>query len=158
MTQIIGRPSTFTQETADTICTRLAEGESLRTICRDEAMPAQSTVFRWLSENTAFQEQYTRAREAQADAIADEILEISDDGSNDWMLKNSPGNTGWVENGEAIRRSQLRIDARKWLAGKMKPKKYGDKLEQTVQNPDGSAIMDPLAALMDAINNKSRTA
>lgn len=119
-----------------TICQRISNGESLRQIASDDGMPAASTVFVWLQEDRAFSEQYARAREAQADAIFDEILLIADDGQNDWMeRKNSDGqNIGWQENGEALRRSQLRIDARKWMAGKLQPKKYSDKLQldQTV--------------------------
>lgn len=125
--------SSFTPEMAARICERISDGESLRAILADDGMPASSTVFKWLSENAAFSEQYARAREAQADAVFDEILTIADDGRNDWMeRKNADGeNIGWMENGEALRRSQLRIDARKWMAGKLKPKKYGDKLETT---------------------------
>lgn len=125
------RPSKFTQELAGTICERLAEGESLRSICSEDAMPSQSMVFRWLAADEAFREMYARAREAQADTLFDEILDIADDARNDWMEKRSAEGeqVGWQENGEAIRRSQLRIDARKWMAGKLRPKKYGDKLD-----------------------------
>ncbi len=114
-----------------TICERIAGGESLRQILEADGMPASSTVFMWLADDSTFSEQYARAREAQADAVFDDILSIADDGTNDWMeRKNSDGqNIGWQENGEALRRSQLRIDARKWMAGKLKPKKYGDKLD-----------------------------
>lgn len=123
--------STFTQKTADSICERIADGESLRAICADDAMPSTSTVCKWLSEQPAFSEQYARARELQADALFDEILEIADDGTNDWMeRKNADDQSiGWKENGEALRRSQLRVDARKWMAGKLQAKKYGDKLD-----------------------------
>lgn len=118
------------------ICERIANGESLRAICDDEGMPAKSTVCLWLIEDKAFSDQYARAREAQADALFDDILSIADDGANDWMeRKNADGaNIGWMENGEALRRSQLRIEARKWMAGKLQPKKYSDKLQvdQTV--------------------------
>ena len=125
-----GRPSSFTQEVADAICERLADGESLRAICRDDDMPNKATVFRWLASNKSFSDQYTRARETQADTIVDEILDIADDGSNDWMRRNGKdGEPGWQENGEAMRRSQIRIDARKWMAGKMRPKVYSDKLD-----------------------------
>ena len=125
-----------------TICDRIANGESLRQICDDEGMPAASTVFLWLNADETFSEQYARAREAQADAIFDEILLIADDGRNDWMeRKNSDGqNIGWMENGEALRRSQLRIEARKWMAGKMKPKKYGDKITNEHTGVDGAPI------------------
>lgn len=125
--------TTFTDEIGDTICERIALGESVRSICDDEAMPSMSTVFKWLRDNEGFSQQYARARETQADTIVDEILDIADDGRNDWMEKrNSDGeNIGWQENGEAMRRSQLRIDARKWMAGKLRPKKYGEKLALT---------------------------
>ena len=125
------RPSKFTQEIAGLICERLANGESLRSICGEDVMPSQSMVFRWLASDEAFREMYARAREAQADTLFDEILDIADDARNDWMEKRSAEGeqVGWQENGEAIRRSQLRIDARKWMAGKLRPKKYGDKLD-----------------------------
>jgi hypothetical protein len=144
-----GRPSEFSQETADAICDRLADGESLRSICDDEAMPAKSTVFKWLAEKPAFSDQYARAREAQADALFDDILSIADDGRNDWMERKNKDdqNLGWVENGEALRRSALRVDARKWMAGKLKPKKYGDKLE--LENNHN--LSDPMAALFERI-------
>lgn len=121
----------FSEELFDTICERISNGESLRSICDDENMPNKSNVFRWLASNEALRDQYARARESQADALFDDILSIADDAQNDWMeRKNADGtNTGWQENGEAIRRSQLRIDARKWMAGKLRPKKYGDKLD-----------------------------
>lgn len=130
----VGRPSSFTQETADVICERIANGESLRSICDDEGMPSKSTVCKWLNQEPDFSDQYRRAREAQADALFDDILTIADDGRNDWMEKvNADGeNIGWQVNGEAMRRSQLRIDARKWMAGKLKPKKYGEKLDLNV--------------------------
>lgn len=117
----MGRPSSFTDEIADAICDRLAEGESLRKICLSEDMPSKATVFRWLGQNEIFRDQYARAREAQADTMADEILDIADDGSNDFM-----GEDGKY-NGDAVQRSKLRVDARKWLAAKMLPKKYGDR-------------------------------
>lgn len=131
MASDIGRPSIFTQELADTICERIADGESLRAICDGDDMPNKATVFRWLAADKSFSDQYARAREAQAESYFDDIRDIADDGRNDWMEKrNGDGeHIGWAENGEAIRRSQLRIDARKWMAGKLKPKKYGDKLD-----------------------------
>lgn len=125
--------SSYTEELADIICERIANGESLKGICDEQGMPSQSMVFRWLAaeENADFRERYARARETQADALFDDILSIADDGRNDWMEKRDSegGNMGWKENGEAIRRSQLRIDARKWMAGKLRPKKYGEKLD-----------------------------
>jgi hypothetical protein len=86
-----------------------------------------------------FREQYARARESQADYYAEEIIQISDDGTNDWMERRSEAekgagvDTGWVLNGEHVQRSRLRVDARKWYAGKLAPKKYGDKLRTSIQ-------------------------
>lgn len=132
----MGRPSEFTQETADAICLRLIEGDSLRTICKADEMPAASTVFKWLSERPAFSEQYARAREAQADHLAEEILQIADDGENDtYQTDNGP-----AVNQDVIQRSKLRVDARKWLAGKMAPKKYGDKVTQEHTGPNGGPV------------------
>lgn len=130
-TTAIGRPTKFSEELASKICARLMDGESLRTICLDPDMPARSTVHLWLASNSSFSDQYAIARDRQADTIFDEILDIADDGSNDWMEKRDEegGNLGWKENGESIQRSRLRVDARKWMAGKLRPKKYGDKLE-----------------------------
>lgn len=134
-----GRPSSFTDELCDRICEALADGRSLRSICTDDDMPSQTTVFRWLGDEryASFRERYARAREAQADAIFDEILDIADDGSNDWMERHrQDGSVDEVVDHEHIQRSKLRVDARKWMAGKLAPKKYGDRLDLT--SSDGS--------------------
>lgn len=146
-----GRPSTYTQEIADTICERIANGESLKAICEEEGMPDKATVFRWLAANEHFRDNYARAREAQADALFDDILSIADDGRNDWMERKDAEeeNMGWRENGEALRRSQLRIDARKWMAGKLRPKKYGEKLD--IEQKTTHEAGDTLQSLMERI-------
>lgn len=121
--------TTYSEDMALIICERLADGESLKAICEDDDMPARSTVFKWLAESETFSDMYARAREEQADAIFDEILNIADDGRNDWMERRGEEDAGWVTNGENIQRAKLRIEARKWMAGKLRPKKYGEKLE-----------------------------
>lgn len=139
----MARPSEFTQEVADVICERIADGESLRAICSEDEMPNKATVFRWLAKYPEFSDQYARARDEQAETLFDEILDIADNGSNDWMKRNGGDeeNEGWVINGEALRRSQLRVDARKWMAGKLRPKKYGEK--QVVSgDPDAPVKME----------------
>ena len=142
-----GRPTDYDNEVAEVICSRLAIGESLRTICSEDGLPDKSTVFRWLAAHPEFRDQYASARATQADALFDEILDIADDGSNDWMQrKNADGeNIGWTENGEALRRSALRVDARKWIVSKLLPKKYGDKQQvelsgEVKQTFDASAL------------------
>lgn len=127
-----GRPSIYTQELADLICQQLAEGVSLRTVCKAEGMPDASTVFSWMRTNEEFLKQYARAKQESADAMAEDILDIADDGSNDWETRtNGSGEDYEVPNNEALQRSRLRVDTRKWLMAKMKPKKYADKLDLT---------------------------
>lgn len=119
-------PIKFSQSLADALCEKLANGTSLRTICNADDFPAVGSVFRWLAENPEFREQYARAREAQADTLADEILDIADDGGNDWMEREE----GFKEyNGDSVQRARLRVDARKWIAAKLLPKKYGERQE-----------------------------
>lgn len=139
----------FTQELADLICERIADGESLRSICDEAAMPNKATVFRWLANDLSFSDQYARARDTQADTLFDDIINIADDGRNDWMERKDAdeANIGWRENGEALRRSQLRVDARKWMAGKLRPKKYGDKIE--VDN--NLNMSDPMMSMFERI-------
>lgn len=122
-----GRPSEFSQDVADRICEGIAEGKSLRAMLReDDSLPASSTIFKWLTQFESFAEQYARAREAQADALFDEILEIADDGRND-SYTDDDGNERTDH--DVIARSRLRVDARKWMAGKLRPKKYGEKIQ-----------------------------
>lgn len=141
----MARPSSFTQAKADLICERLATGESLRSICSSDDMPSQTSVFRWLRDNESFREQYARAREDQAETIFDEMLDIADDSSLDRI----PGKEGGsIVDLDHIQRSRLRIDARKWVLGKLAPKKYGERqhiehsgsitLEALVSGDDGS--------------------
>lgn len=133
-----GPPGAYTEELADAICERLADGVSLRTICAADDMPDKATVFRWLAKYDEFATKYARAREAQADAIFDEMLDIADDGSNDWMERRTKDGEaiGWQENGEALRRSALRVSTRQWMASKLQPKKYGDKLTNVHEGGD----------------------
>lgn len=139
----IGRHSDYTDEIAETICARMAVGESIRGICRDEAMPHVSTVMRWLGQNQAFRELYSRARELQAEYLLDEMVEIADDGTNDYVAKRDAEGEiiGWRENGEFVQRSRLRVDARKWAIAKLAPRKYGDKVTLN-GDPDNPVRLD----------------
>ena len=120
-----GRPSDYSQEVAAAICGRLSCGESLTKICKDEAMPAISTVYKWMMQNKEFSESYARAREEQADTLADEIVSIADDARNDTQV-DEDGNR--IVDFDHINRAKLRVDARKWVAAKLKPKAWGDKV------------------------------
>ena len=124
--KLFGRPSIYNPELAAQICEHIAQGKSLRTIAEMEGMPHQATIMAWLDgSHPDFSEQYARAREAQADKLAEETLLIADESSQDTYV-DADGNV--KTNTEAIQRSKLRVDTRKWLASKMAPKKYGDKV------------------------------
>lgn len=123
------------------ICRRLSSGESLRAICRDDGFPDESTVRMWvLRENSDFYPQYAIARQMQALRWAEEIIEIADDGSNDWMQSQRPDNKGYELNGEHTRRSHMRVEARKWLLSKVLPKVYGDRQQHTHTGPNDGPI------------------
>lgn len=134
-----GRPTTFTQALADKICARIASGESVRSISRDEHMPCGATIYNWLldKKHLHFLEQYARARDIQAELMFEEILEIADDGSNDFMTIQKGEREYNVEDKEVTNRSRLRVDSRKWYLSKVLPKKFGDKLDLT---SDGKPI------------------
>ncbi len=135
---------TYSVELTYKICGRLVEGESLRSILRDADMPSKSTIFEWLRRYPEFAANYDRALEARADTHVEEILDIADNGSNDWMATNDPDNPGYRANGEHIQRSRLRVDTRKWSASKMRPKKYGDKLDLGTNGGPLHVIVDRL--------------
>lgn len=104
------------------ICRRVMEGESVRAICRDEQMPCRSTVLNWLASDPTFRTAYAMAKQLLAETLAEEIIEIADDASQDWK----EGEDGRVFDHEHVQRAKLRVDSRKWLAGKLAPKRYGD--------------------------------
>ena len=122
-----GAPTKYTQEIADKICAMITEGCSIRTICAKEGMPCAQTFFNWLRAHKEFLEQYTHAKQEQAEALIEDMLDIADDGTNDYTKNDE----GYIANGEHIQRSRLRIETRKWLASKLKPKKYGEKVDLT---------------------------
>lgn len=107
----------------------MMEGRSLKQICEADDMPHRDTVHDWLAKDAALSDKYARAAEVRADLIFDEILEITDDARNDWMVRHGQDDAGYAANGEHIQRARLRVDARKWMLGKMNPKKYGDKID-----------------------------
>lgn len=135
-TENIGRDE-YTKEMGDLICDLISEGNSLRSVCNDESLPDKRTVFRWLRTHEDFCHQYARACEERTEAMAEDILDIADDGSNDLMTVKKGNLTYKVEDKEVTNRSKLRVETRKWIMSKMKPKKYGDKLDLT---SDGKRI------------------
>jgi hypothetical protein len=123
-----GRPTIYSQELADEICNRLAHGETLRTIIASSPhLPCRTTIYRWNADNEDFRNQYTKARAEQADYYAELIVDES-----------------YSSHDAAIGR--LRVDALKWAASKMAPKKYGDKIEVETSQPITLAFQLPSRA------------
>ena len=140
-----GRPSKYNKTLAETICALISQGFPLNTILKQDGMPRMSTVMRWLFYTSPFQEEfremYVKAREAQAEVMADQIISIADDDSEDVMFSEADTPEGKsakrLQNKEFVNRSRLRVDARKWVAAKLLPRKYGDfeRHEITVTKP-----------------------
>lgn len=153
----MGRKDSYTQKIADEICERIAQGEPLRQICRDEGMPAWRTVYDWINKYEDFSTAIARARELGYDAIAEETLDIADEGTNDWMEKlGADGQPiGWQLNGEHVQRSKLRIETRLKLLAKWSPKKYGDKqqVEMSGQLATSNMTEEEIRAELAALTN-----
>lgn len=120
-----GRPSTYTIDTASVICDRISKGESLKAICSSPGMPDQVVVYGWLGRQPEFAQMYARAREEQADTLADEIAALADEDPR--MVVDDKGvariDSAWVQ------WQKNRVEARKWVAAKLKPKKYGERVQ-----------------------------
>jgi hypothetical protein len=141
-----GRPTKYTPEMGRIICERLAGGESLRSICRAEDMPSRNTVAGWAADaDHVFSRHYARARQVAYTLLADELIDIADDSTNDYVERQAEnGRTYLTFNRENVERARLRVDARKWMLAKMLPKVYGDK---TMIDHDGG---DGFAAFLNA--------
>lgn len=119
-----GRPTLYSLEIALEICDRIADGESLVKICSDPKMPKKTAVYEWLLRHKEFAEIYARAREDQADTLADEIHAISDELPQ--QIVDDKGKTRY--DSAYVQWQKNRVDARKWVAAKLKPKKYSDRI------------------------------
>ncbi len=146
-----GRPTKHTEALAREICQCMADGVSLREVCRAERMPAESTVRGWAIDNVeGFSAQYARGVELRAMRWAEEALEIADDGTNDWVKRHTEDDgTKVVCDHEHIQRSRLRVDTRKWLLSKVLPKVYGDKLQHTGDGGGPIRVRPDLSKLTD---------
>lgn len=122
----MAKPSSKSKEVTDEICRRISEGQTLRSICRDDHMPAWRTVYDWIAADAELSARFARAREDGYDAIAEECLEIADESAFDAI----EGEGGRITaNAEFIQRSKLRVETRLKLLAKWSPKKYGDKIQ-----------------------------
>ncbi len=139
----VGRPTDYTREKANEICNQLSEGISLRTVCLSNNMPDKATVFRWLRDYKEFHDQYAHAKEESTNA-QHEVLE--DLGDQAIKLAQSVDSKA---SGAVVQAVKLKADNLKWLMSKMKPKKYGEKLDMTTNGKD---LPTPL---LHALRNKN---
>lgn len=141
----MGRPSSYTPEIAAEICERLAAGESLRAICRDERMPDRSTVAKWVIDDVCgFSSQYARARDIGLDAMAEEALEIANTPVEG--VRREETEDGYKEiHEDMLGHRKLQVDTRKWYLSKLAPKKYGD-----LQRVEHSGSVDIAATILEA--------
>lgn len=131
-----GRPTTYTKELADSICEQLADGKSMRSVCLQDDMPSMSTVFKWLREKEEFSQQYAKAKEESADAMAEDLLQIADTPVMGEIKTIKPDGSVEIKQDEMLGHRRLQVDTRKWLMSKMKPKKYGEKIDHTTNGKD----------------------
>lgn len=130
----LGRPTIYSAELAARICERIANGDSLRSICKDDGFPSKSTVLKWIfkEQNKEFADQYDKAREIQAQLLADEIVEIADTPKLGVINKlNAAGEIIETKEEDMLGHRRLQVDSRKWYLSKVLPKVYGDKIEHS---------------------------
>jgi hypothetical protein len=132
-----GAPTIKTPEILEAILAGISIGKSARTMCVEVGI-SQRVLWNWLANDQELMRNYLRAKELCVDAYAEEIIEISDDGSRDIQIDEKGRE---IINRDVIARAQLRIDARKWYAARLAPKKYGDKLPVTHEAADTKKIV-----------------
>ena len=135
-----GRPSTYSEVITEAICEGLILGRSLVQICDDPDFPDTATVYRWLEKHEDFRDKYARARELQAERYAAEIIALADTPTEGRKVVIKPDGSEEITIGDTVERTRLQIDARKWYASKLAPKKYGEKVQAEVSGPDGGAV------------------
>jgi hypothetical protein len=144
-----GRPSSFTDQMANLICIRLAEGESLNKICKEDGMPDKATVFRWLATDASFCDKYARARELQAETQFDELIDIVDQPPELSFVTDKNGELIEVKfDSSYVAWMRLRVDTRKWTAARMAPKKYGE-YKPPEEKADAMIVDGEVKSVMD---------
>jgi hypothetical protein len=120
----------------------MTTGQGLLRICADDHMPDRATVYRWLDANEGFRDRYVRAREALMDFYAEQILVIAFDESGDIVVDQAPdGRSKTVANHAKVQRDRLKVDSLKWIASRLFPKRYGDKMELLGQDGGSSSTL-----------------
>jgi hypothetical protein len=138
-----GRPSKYSDALAQEICDRISHGESLVKVLQTKGMPDYSNVTRWLARHEEFRIKYARARDEQAEFYANQIIDISDELPTCDMPDPDGGVTTRID-AAGVQRNKLRVDARKWVAAKLLPKKYGDSSTLALSGPNGGPIQSSI--------------
>jgi hypothetical protein len=147
------RPTVYSFKLSEGICERITQGQTTSEVTRDPTMPTWGVLARWRREHEDFNRRYTIARQSCCELWADEIIEIADDATNDYVTRvTANGRTMRVFDREAFERSRLRVDSRKWTASKVLRHVYGDKSEVELRTPDGINVkVDERNQLIDLI-------
>jgi hypothetical protein len=148
----------YNEELGLIILDLVAAGLSLAKICMRPGMPASSSVCKWVVRYEAFGKAYARACVMKAQVWADEILDIADDASNDWEeVTDEEGRTTIKPNFDHMKRSQLRVETRKWYLSKILPKQFGDATLLKLADNDGNKLnMQPPPLIIRGISARNR--
>lgn len=133
--------SLFTQEIFDRICERIAEGESLRAICKTKGYPAKRTFLRWVENDEALQKLYGKAQMDRIDHYAEQIVDIADEVRKGEKRVTKANGDVEVTEVDMVERAKVQIDARKWICARMAPKKYGDRVLNEHAGADGGPLV-----------------
>lgn len=145
---VYGRPTSYTPELADRLCELISQGNSLNKICKSDEFPCIATIFNWLGSNDVFLDKYTRAKEQSSEAMNEELMLLGDEAIRLAQTVNEKASTAVVQ---AVK---LKADNMKWMMSKMKPKKYGDKVDMT---SGGKAISGNSIVFANFKNNETET-
>lgn len=132
-TRKVGRPTKYTKALADKMCLRIENGESVRDVCEDEKMPSLSMFFRWVRDHEYFREQYTRAKDIQADVEFANIDKIAEK-AVDMIVGDDKSD------GARVQAIKLQVDTKKWILARKAPQKYSDKIRNEHTGKDGGPI------------------
>ncbi len=151
--KLTGRPPIYTEELAEFVCRMVATHTwGLQRICREvDGMPDQTTINEWRLNNPSFSLRYTKAKQVQAELLAEECLDISDDARGDIKITKDGEE---VFNTEFAARSRIRIDTRKWLAAKLSPKIYGDRQIVEQVSSENEDLKKEIADLREKLDSK----
>ena len=155
----LGRPSKYTDKLADEICKMISTGMSVESVCGLPDMPCIDTFYRWVEKHTHLSESYARANKLRADIYANQVVQIADDPAMGERKKIKSDGTEEITTGDNVERSKLRCEARKWLAGKLSPGKYGDsqmlklsgQIDHTVRHEVGSDERELIKAVAQQV-------